>query len=31
VLAAIAAAMLAACNLGPYYHRPDVPPPQTWV
>jgi outer membrane protein, multidrug efflux system len=31
VLPAIAAATLAACNLGPYYHRPNIPPPQTWV
>jgi NodT family efflux transporter outer membrane factor (OMF) lipoprotein len=22
---------LAACNLGPRYHRPDVPPPATWL
>jgi multidrug efflux system outer membrane protein len=22
---------LAGCNLGPYYHRPDIPPPATWV
>jgi outer membrane protein, multidrug efflux system len=27
----VAAAMLAACNLGPRYHRPDMPAPQTWV
>jgi len=22
---------LAGCNLGPRYHRPDVPPPATWA
>jgi outer membrane protein, multidrug efflux system len=29
--APLAAALLTACNLGPYYHRPNLPPPQTWV
>jgi outer membrane protein, multidrug efflux system len=29
--AVVAAAVLAACNLGPRYHRPDMPAPQTWV
>jgi outer membrane protein, multidrug efflux system len=23
--------LLAGCNLGPRYHRPDVPPPASWV
>jgi outer membrane protein, multidrug efflux system len=32
LLAALGSALLAsACNLGPYYHKPDVPPPQTWT
>jgi outer membrane protein, multidrug efflux system len=22
---------LAGCNLGPYYHHPDIPPPPAWV
>ena len=21
---------LTACNLGPHYKRPDIPPPQAW-
>jgi NodT family efflux transporter outer membrane factor (OMF) lipoprotein len=31
--ALVAAAALCAggCNLGPYYHRPDTPPPADWV
>ena len=28
---AAAAAILSGCNLGPYYHRPNVPPPDNWV
>ena len=32
VLVAPALALLTAgCNLGPYYHRPDVPPPADWL
>lgn len=23
--------LLAGCNLGPRYHRPDIPPPASWV
>jgi NodT family efflux transporter outer membrane factor (OMF) lipoprotein len=23
--------VLAACSLGPRYHRPDIPPPATWI
>jgi NodT family efflux transporter outer membrane factor (OMF) lipoprotein len=31
-LTALAASLLVAgCNLGPYYHRPDVPPPGDWL
>src|SRR5579862_1829069 len=30
-LVAVAALCGAGCNLGPYYHRPDVPPPGDWV
>jgi outer membrane protein, multidrug efflux system len=30
-IAAAVAAFLSGCNLGPYYHHPDVPPPQAWV
>ena len=26
----IALAVLAACSLGPRYHRPDIPPPPAW-
>ncbi len=29
-LAVIAAAALSACNLGPYYHRPETPVPAEW-
>src|SRR5215469_2065010 len=29
--AAAAAAVLSGCNLGPYYHHPNVPPPDNWV
>jgi len=29
--AAAAAAFLSGCNLGPYYHRPNVPPPDNWT
>jgi outer membrane protein, multidrug efflux system len=28
---AAAAAVLSGCNLGPYYHRPNVPPPDAWI
>ena len=28
---AAATALLGACNLGPRYHRPDLPAPQAWV
>jgi outer membrane protein, multidrug efflux system len=28
---AAAAAILSGCNLGPYYHRPNVPPPDNWI
>jgi outer membrane protein, multidrug efflux system len=28
---ALLALPIAACNLGPYYHRPDIPPPAQWV
>jgi outer membrane protein, multidrug efflux system len=31
LLASTALAALAGCNLGPYYHRPDIPPPAAWV
>jgi len=31
VLAAAGAALLAGCNLGPRYHRPDTPTPQAWL
>ncbi len=31
VLAACSVLLAAGCNLGPYYHRPDVPPPADWV
>jgi multidrug efflux system outer membrane protein len=24
-------AMLSGCNLGPYYHKPNIPPPPAWV
>jgi NodT family efflux transporter outer membrane factor (OMF) lipoprotein len=24
-------ALLGACSLGPRYHRPDIPPPSSWV
>jgi outer membrane protein, multidrug efflux system len=30
-LACTTAALLAACSLGPRYHKPDVPPPDHWV
>jgi multidrug efflux system outer membrane protein len=30
-LASSVLAVLSGCNLGPYYHRPDVPPPPAWV
>jgi NodT family efflux transporter outer membrane factor (OMF) lipoprotein len=30
LLAPAAALLAAGCNLGPYYHRPDVPPPAQW-
>jgi outer membrane protein, multidrug efflux system len=23
--------LLGGCNLGPYYHKPDIPPPATWA
>jgi multidrug efflux system outer membrane protein len=29
--AGLAALLLCACNLGPYYHRPQIPPPPAWV
>lgn len=25
-----ACGLLVACSLGPHYHRPDIPPPQSW-
>ena len=28
--AALAIAALSACNLGPYYHRPEIPQPTAW-
>jgi NodT family efflux transporter outer membrane factor (OMF) lipoprotein len=30
-LAGASLSLLAACNLGPRYHRPDIPPPASWV
>jgi NodT family efflux transporter outer membrane factor (OMF) lipoprotein len=30
-LAGASLSLLAACNLGPRYHRPDIPPPSSWV
>jgi outer membrane protein, multidrug efflux system len=30
-IAAMLLAALAGCNLGPRYHRPDIPPPPAWV
>jgi outer membrane protein, multidrug efflux system len=30
-LASAALSLLAGCNLGPRYHRPDIPPPSSWV
>ena len=30
-LASAALSLLAGCNLGPRYHRPDIPPPPSWV
>jgi outer membrane protein, multidrug efflux system len=29
--AAAVAVALSGCNLGPYYHHPNVPPPDAWV
>jgi outer membrane protein, multidrug efflux system len=29
--AVAAAAVLSGCNLGPYYHHPNVPPPDSWI
>jgi outer membrane protein, multidrug efflux system len=29
--AAAAGTLLSACNLGPYYHHPNVPPPDSWT
>ncbi|HTC14432.1 MAG TPA: efflux transporter outer membrane subunit [Steroidobacteraceae bacterium] len=31
LLPAGVALLLGACNLGPYYHKPDVPPPLSWA
>ena len=31
LLVCCAPALLAACSLGPRYHRPDIPPPAAWV
>ena len=31
LLACGCAGVLAACSLGPHYHRPDVPPPAGWL
>ena len=31
LLPSVALLTLSACNLGPYYHRPDVPSPSAWV
>jgi outer membrane protein, multidrug efflux system len=31
VLVCVAVSALAGCNLGPYYHRPVVPPPPAWA
>jgi NodT family efflux transporter outer membrane factor (OMF) lipoprotein len=30
-LVSAALLLLAGCNLGPRYHRPDIPPPPSWV
>jgi NodT family efflux transporter outer membrane factor (OMF) lipoprotein len=30
VCSALAVSLLSACNLGPYYHRPQIPPPPAW-
>jgi NodT family efflux transporter outer membrane factor (OMF) lipoprotein len=30
-LAGVALSLLASCSLGPRYHRPDIPPPSSWV
>jgi outer membrane protein, multidrug efflux system len=30
-LASTVMSLLAGCNLGPRYHRPEVPPPPSWV
>ncbi len=31
LIACTASILLAACSLGPRYHRPDIPPPPAWV
>lgn len=31
LVALLALPALSACNLGPYYHRPQIPPPPAWV
>lgn len=31
LVAGAAATLLNACNLGPYYHKPDIRPPDSWA
>src|SRR5579863_4913160 len=31
LVACAGATLLSACNLGPYYHKPDIRPPETWA
>jgi multidrug efflux system outer membrane protein len=31
LLPGVGLSLLGACSLGPYYHRPDIPPPPAWT